>query len=1142
MKETFFAKLDGLVAAAKNFLQVGFGNVSPEEATKQHLIEPLLAALGYTSPDRLAREYKILGDEVDYLLKSDRPLLFLEAKSLHDPAPSLFEAHREQIQRYIRNYRISPQQARMDPPVNWIVLTNFAQFHFIRVNEETPTFSFQLSELVTRREELWDLLALENVEANRIEELYDQHQKADLDKRFLADLKRWRLIIANGFALKNPSRSLAELTRASQQLLDRFLFCRMLETHRLIEYNQLARAFSHYTELYGDPPTKPFSEVLKESLFAAIKRDFNTELFVRPQLCDELAIDNLALAVVIGHEPLGPEVAAQCQIELGQAELVPFKHLYGYDFSRMSQDIMGAVYERFLAHKLLQADGRIVIEDTDELRKKEGIYYTPRYIVDYIVEHTVGEKIKPILNEALTLLGYKNYLAAARKIRELATIRVLDPAMGSGSFLLRAFDALARAYADYNAECRNHKRARNHTGMLFDASQEIAEEIDHVGIKVASENIFGVDLDEQAVEVAKLNLWIRLMAAERDFIRDRLRRTYNGSKPLNLLPTLANNLKCGNSLIADPAVAGPSAFDWQKEFSETMTRGGFDCVIGNPPYVVLQDEFRDDAQLAFFRAHFAVASYKIDTYHLFIEQGIKLAIPGGFCAMITPANFLTNNFLARLRRHLIQHAQIDHVLVIDGGVFDGVSVDSAIFVVRAAGAATSSFPIRHARPEAGGLLRLSEIAVSPATALADAHVLFTGEATASLKAVLDRVLAQATPLGQIADVNFGKQLRDREKFDKDVISTVGQKMPSAGYKPCYTGEDVTRYHVCWSGLACLDSEEARCGGCWDPIKQNAVKKLLTRQIGLFPEFAFDARGYQCLNTIFMVNVRQEACDPLLLLGALNSTLLRAFWLCRFYDQRRTFPKIKGSYLEELPIRLPKSSDENATARKIAKLVGKMLKLREQHHDLPIVLRRKLAHTANRTPCSLAHYLPKDFTGAVAHETLIDDVQRQGFVHAVQVEAEGKTVTVSATVAEDAKAEPHALPLVRLTFKNEALRQFVYAGWKQFLADHARKKKWTTGRKPDLVYQLVVNTIEPLVYFQSHAGDNLRTIRDLMKAVADEAGTADLSALEAEIATTDREIDERVYALYGLTAEEIKLVEEVAHRKSTERHAGERRSR
>src|SRR5206468_11442616 len=130
------------------------------------------------------------------------------------------------------------------------------------------------------------------------------------------------------------------------------------------------------------------------------------------------------------------------------------------------------------------------------------------------------------------------------------------------------------------------------------------------------------------------------------------------------------------------------------------------------------------------------------------------------------------------------------------------------------------------------------------------------------------------------------------------------------------------------------------------------------------------------------------------------------------------------------------------------------------------------------------------------------------------------ITLSATVAADAKAEPSPLPILRLDFQHGPLRQFIYVQWRQFLDENSRKKKWTAGKKPAPIYPLLVNTLEPLVYFHSTAGDNLRAIRDLMKTVAAEAGSSDLAALEAEIEKLDHEIDERVYELYGLTPEEI----------------------
>ena len=138
-------------------------------------------------------------------------------------------------------------------------------------------------------------------------------------------------------------------------------------------------------------------------------------MFVEPQLCDTLQIDNVFLAAIIGHTPLPAEVALTCGIEQGQGQLFAFRHLYSYDFSRMSHDIMGAVYERFLAHNLEQKNGRITIEETDALRKKEGIYYTPRYIVDYLIAHTLGERTTPIVDAAIELLKKTKFRDASRK-------------------------------------------------------------------------------------------------------------------------------------------------------------------------------------------------------------------------------------------------------------------------------------------------------------------------------------------------------------------------------------------------------------------------------------------------------------------------------------------------------------------------------------------------------------------------------------------------------------------------------------------------------------------------------------------------------------------------------------------------------
>ena len=216
-------------------------------------------------------------------------------------------------------------------------------------------------------------------------------------------------------------------------------------------------------------------------------------------------------------------------------------------------------------------------------------------------------------------------------------------------------------------------------------------------------------------------------------------------------------------------------------------------------------------------------------------------------------------------------------------------------------------------------------------ALEDEHVLFTSGGSKAFTRLWKKIQEHSTNLGTIAHVNFGKQLRDRKKHQQDVVKVASARRIRPPYKPCYTGRDIGRYSVRWGNLACLDDEVARSGGCWHPDKQNAKRKLLTRQIGRFPEFGIDLLGYQCLNTVFMVNLKRDDIDPLFVLGQLNSRLIRALWLRRFYDQRRTFPKIKGTYLKQLPICETEGCGENGDAayRRMVALVETSLALYEQ---------------------------------------------------------------------------------------------------------------------------------------------------------------------------------------------------------------------
>ncbi len=1230
-KQQFFAELQALIAKAKSLQTSGFDEQEPEEATKQLLIEPLLHALGFSARTNYTREFKIIGDSVDYLLKSDRPLIFVEAKSLLDKSQNLFEAHQEQVLRYIRNYRVSPEQTEMDRPVTWIVLTNFAQFHLVRVNESAPTSSFKLDELWPQREKLWELLALENLEAGRIEQLYDQQHKATLDQRFLTDLKRWRLMLANGFAFRNQSRPLDEIVKASQQLLNRFILSRMLETNRLIEWNKLARAYQNYEVFYGDYTEKTFAEFLRESLFSEIKKKFNTELFEQPLLCDTLPLDNQMLAILVGHEPLSPEIAAQCGFESGQGELLAFRHLYNYDFSLMSSDVMGAVYERFLAHHLRQDGGRIVLEDTDELRKKEGIYYTPRYIVDYIVAHTLGEKIKPVLAEAKALLGYKNFKGALAKIRELGHIKVLDPAMGSGSFLLGAFDTLIAAYAAYNAECQLYKGERNGGGMLFDAPDAIAEEVKDTAHLVLTENLHGVDLDAQAVEVAKLNFWIRYMNVERDAMRERIRFEKGRSAALNLLPRLVKNFKRGNSLIDDKAVAGDAAFDWAKEFPEIVgqasrlspsknttetgatpvLRGGFDVVIGNPPYEriqVMQANAPESAE--FLKANYrSAAAGNFDIYVCFIERGLQLLNENGLFGYICPHKFFEADYGVGIRTLLAEGKHIQGIVSFGHQfVFAQAATYTCLLFLNKlpaeqcrfvkvddleawrAGepAAEGNFPASHFTTGAwnfalgAGAAILQTLSKMPVKLADVTDRIFQGIKTSADDIYIVEELERQSKKVRV----FSPETQKEHWLEPDLLHPLVKGGDSSRYSLTQTNRQILfpyapnkdgemeliaaaklqkKFPLTWNYLVANQKRlEARedgkmAGENWhgygriQALDVMPLPKIFTPDLSEGAAYSLDETGERFFTGGvaggYGILVKPDISRAFIL-GLLNSRVLEWFIQQTSSPMRGGWFSFESRFIRHLPIKLadPKKKSEVKLEKEIIERVEKIQAAHKQRLKLPEVLQKKILHAQLRTPCNLNHYLQKDFETAVKPEILIDDVQRTGFVHEIRAESDGKELTIIATItdspgsarasraavdasstasddeASSATRGARVLPILRLTFKDEALRQFIYAALRQFLNENSRKHKWTKGKKPEAIYPLLVNTLEPLFYFSPGAGDNLRAIRDLMKSTAEESGSADLAAIESEIKKLDTEIDERVYELYGLTPEEIKIVE------------------
>jgi type I restriction-modification system DNA methylase subunit len=529
--ESFLEVLNDLLKRAREMLEAKPDQGKPEDATKDKLLAPLLEALGY-SPEYRTSEGKIKSlvgttEWVDYFLLSDRqkpPVLMVEAKSLWDE--DLWTKYGNDVLRYLRDYYL---MVDTEQPVLWIILTNFREWHFLRLNDRTPFWTFTMEELTQPRfaREVYERLARENLPRERLQEFYKERQRDDVQaSNFLADLKRWRVILANGIYKAHPDLSLNQIKEASQVILNRFLLVRLLEAYGNERFYSLGLLYESWRKSFKN---KPFFDLLKQK-FQDTWVSYNTELFAESWV-DQLQIPTDYLEPLILPDAVPTSSVAACL----DGQLFGYRSIYNYDFTTLTQDVLGMAYEQFLAHEL-QHDGQFIrIVENQQTRKRAGVYYTPSYIVQRIVHQTLVPKIRPIVERAINLLEAGQYSQARDAALSVLELKILDPACGSGSFLLAAFDYITQELGRYHEALKRIENQQQ--GSLLTPLN--GYRIPMLEEQILVRMLYGVDLDPQAVLLAKLSLWTRLL---------RVRPNYYGEKGKHL-PALTLNIRVGNSLI-----------------------------------------------------------------------------------------------------------------------------------------------------------------------------------------------------------------------------------------------------------------------------------------------------------------------------------------------------------------------------------------------------------------------------------------------------------------------------------------------------------------------------------------------------------------------------------------------------------------
>ncbi len=802
--------------------------------------------------------------------------------------------------------------------------------------------------------ELWDRFSREAVWGGAFDKFAGaaggKRGTSTVDTEFLKEIEGWRDQLARNIELRNKLDA-GDLNDAVQRTIDRIIFLRMAEDRSMEEYGQLGRLAD------GE---KVYAGLLR--LFGKAEDKYDSGLFdfQADKLTPKLKVDDKVLATIIKglYFPLCP-----------------------YAFNMLPADILGSVYEQFLGKVIRVTDGgHAKVEEKPEVRKAGGVHYTPNYIVDYIVKHTVGKQIE------------------GKSPRQLRDYRVLDKSCGSGSFLLGAYQYLLDHYLKWYVEHDPEKqedavRRAGMAGAVPDWRLTIAEKK-----RVLTAHVYGVDIDRQAVEVTKLSLLLKVLEGETDETVGQQMQLFQE----RALPNLDNNIKCGNSLIGPAYFAGKllpdkeemrriNPFDWRAGFPEAAAAGGFDSIIGNPPYVRIQNmkEWAPREVEIYKELYRSAAAGNYDIYVVFVEKGLSLLRAGGRLGFILPHKFFNAQYGEALRKLLAEGRHLSEIVHFgDQQVFQGATTYTCLMFLDKTDAETCRFakvPDLDAWRTAGK----AEEGAIPAAKIGAAEWNFAVGAGAGL---FEKLNAMPTKFGDIADIFVGLQTSADDVFIMDLVKETPRTLQLRSKAlsrdwvfekgllfPLISGTDVSRYRhlperqyilfpytimnekASLRDFAGIEREFPKTASYLSENKkrlENREKgkakglnwygyiylKNMARQAikkGCVPRLvdelcaAYDHQGTHFLDNVdvggFTMKPEHSLHDLAFIVGLVNSRLLRWYFPFVSAPFRGGWRSANKQFLSQLPIRsidFAKPADKAAHDQMVA-LVERMLDLHKQ---------------------------------------------------------------------------------------------------------------------------------------------------------------------------------------------------------------------
>ncbi len=824
------------------------------------------------------------GEKFDFLVEAKKPSVKIE--SSQDAA--------FQIRRYGWSAKL---------PIN--ILTDFEHFAVYDCRTK-PSYSDKASmgrimlihykDYVSRWNEIVEIFSPEAVRkgsfAKYAEGMKGKKGTADVDDAFLQEIERWRELLAKNIALRNENIDIAGLNYSVQMTIDRIVFLRICEErgiepeNQLLEITNTDKVYEELCELFKRADTK-----YNSGLFH-FKNE--KEIVSRPDdLTLSLDIDDKVLKDIISnlYYPKSP-----------------------YAFLYIPSDILGQVYERFLGKVIrLTAGHSAKVEEKPEVRKAGGVYYTPTYIVEYIVKNTVGK------------------LVENKSPKDVASLKIVDPACGSGTFLLGAYQFLLDWHLNWYSENEPEKAEKNKAIVKVGDGYRLTTAKKK---EILLNNIYGVDVDAQAVEVTKLSLLLKVLE--------------NASGQLGLgmervLPDLGNNIKCGNSLIGFDYFEGSlfpdeaertriNPFNWRNEFKEVFAKGGFNAVVGNPPYVEIVGIEWNDRR--YYESVYSVKG-RFDLYTLFILKATQICNNGGYWGFVIPNKFATNLQFAQIRQNILETQRLNSLLSYDGYQFKNAGVNSIVICCQ------------KQKPTPNDdvtFLLWNKGTIQNTGTQNQSAILSTPSFNFSLLSdeknpVIDRIKSGTMPYDVFFDVKDGivaGEIKDK-LFAESKIDDDSHKL--------FFGKGLQRYSLEWTGKwvnykpqEMMKLEISRKGnkrpGLW--MRDKAIfesPKILTRKVATHVIATFDSNGIYYEQTLHGSILRPlyKNYDERYFLGILNSCLMKFYYQSNIQQEGKLFPQIRINVLKSLPIRVIDFSNsvEKAQHDKMVLLVEQITELNKR---------------------------------------------------------------------------------------------------------------------------------------------------------------------------------------------------------------------